>query len=269
VSPGGAFDQESLALAKALLGNERHTSAIELAMGAAKLEAVHETRISVLGAGSRILIDSRPAPCQAAFHLLPGQNIAIESPTKGARVYIGLPAVDQDVPPSPIRVGALLSGRVGSPISAKPITVTDAPSSVSHGPIRAISYNDNELPTEACTVSLDSDRVGIRLEGLKLTPGEESLSEPACPGTIQVTNDGNLVILGPDGPTIGGYRKIGVVCSADIDRLAQLRPGQQISFESITCEEAVAAWQQRNQELEAKLAELRLRMPTESGNTHQ
>jgi urea carboxylase len=62
-------------------------------------------------------------------------------------------------------------------------------------------------------------------------------SEPSCVGAVQITPDGTPIVLGPDGPTIGGYPKIAVVCSADIWKLAQLRPGQRIAFERIELEE--------------------------------
>lgn len=112
-------------------------------------------------------------------------------------------------------------------------------------------------PIEA-KVSLNSNRVGIRLEGPKLKAGEEQLSEPACPGAIQVTNDGSLIILGPDGPTIGGYRKVGVVCCADLDALGQLRPGDEIFIEAIDREEAILLHQEKQKAIEAKLVQLRL-----------
>jgi UPF0271 protein len=117
---------------------------------------------------------------------------------------------------------------------------------------------DELLPTNLFRVSIKSNRVGVRLEGDKFQTGEERLSEPSCPGAVQVTNDGALVIHGPDGPTIGGYRKLGVVCSADLDRVGQLRPGDQVNLQTVTQEEAIAAWTEREKELEAKLNELRL-----------
>ena len=114
-------------------------------------------------------------------------------------------------------------------------------------PLRCMPFGDPGalLELAGCPnlkARLDSDRVGIRLDGIQLDPGPEQLSEPACPGAIQVTNDGSVIVLGPDGPTIGGYRKIGVVCSADLDALGQLRPGGSVRFASITREEAVEAW---------------------------
>jgi allophanate hydrolase subunit 2 len=63
-------------------------------------------------------------------------------------------------------------------------------------------------------------------------------SEPSTPGTIQVTPGGDPIILGPDGPTIGGYPKIGFVVQADLGRGGQLRPGDPVRLEEVTLAEA-------------------------------
>ena len=46
-------------------------------------------------------------------------------------------------------------------------------------------------------------------------------------GAVQVVNDGQCIVLGVDGQTIGGYPKVAHVIAADLDRLGQLRPGQE------------------------------------------
>ncbi len=75
------------------------------------------------------------------------------------------------------------------------------------------------------TVSRTSNRVGVRLEESIGAHSLELPSEPQCVGVVQIANDGVPIIIGPDGPTIGGYPKIAVVVSSDIGRVGQLRPG--------------------------------------------
>jgi antagonist of KipI len=88
-------------------------------------------------------------------------------------------------------------------------------------------------------VSRHLDRVGIRLEPEEALRHEIELpSEPATVGAIQVTPDGTPILLGPDGPTIGGYPKIGVVIRADVPLMGQLRPGGKLRFEAVSTEEA-------------------------------
>ena len=79
-----------------------------------------------------------------------------------------------------------------------------------------------------------------------------------------MTNDGRPVVLGVDGQTIGGYPKVAHVIRADLDRLAQLRPGEKVRFVRVTVEEAEAAARERAAALHRWLARLRAadRAPT-------
>jgi allophanate hydrolase subunit 2 len=78
-------------------------------------------------------------------------------------------------------------------------------------------------------------------------------SEPVAPGAIQITNEGQPIILGVDGQTIGGYAKIAHVIRADLDRLGQLRPGDEVHFQRIEMEDAEALARQEARSLRASL----------------
>ena len=84
-------------------------------------------------------------------------------------------------------------------------------------------------------VSKLSDRMGMRLEGKKIENIVETniRSEGLIKGVIQVTADGFPIIMLSDHGTIGGYPKIGVVISADYDKLVQLTPGSVIKFQEV------------------------------------
>ncbi len=64
------------------------------------------------------------------------------------------------------------------------------------------------------------------------------MSEPVCPGVIQLPPGGEPIILMADAPTVGGYRILGTVIAADIGRLSQLAPGEPVSFEIVSVESA-------------------------------
>ena len=85
------------------------------------------------------------------------------------------------------------------------------------------------------TISKLSDRMGMRLEGPKIENIVDTniKSEGLIKGVIQVPADGNPIIMLSDHGTIGGYPKIGVVISADYDKLVQLTPGTKIKFKEI------------------------------------
>ena len=89
-------------------------------------------------------------------------------------------------------------------------------------------------------VSKLSDRMGMRLEGPKIENivNTNIKSEGLLKGVIQVPADGNPIIMLSDHGTIGGYPKIGVVVSADYDRLVQISPGSKIKFKEVELSDA-------------------------------
>ena len=89
-------------------------------------------------------------------------------------------------------------------------------------------------------VSKLSDRMGMRLEGPKIENIIDTniKSEGLIKGVIQVPADGNPIIMLSDHGTIGGYPKIGVVISADYDKLVQMTPGSKIKFKEVELDSA-------------------------------
>ena len=87
---------------------------------------------------------------------------------------------------------------------------------------------------EPWTVTSQSDRVGYRLSGTPLTSKlPQLISEPMRTGTIQVPENGQPIVMMRDGPTVGGYPKLGLLDAADVAWLAQCRPGQQVRFQAV------------------------------------
>ena len=89
-------------------------------------------------------------------------------------------------------------------------------------------------------VSKLSDRMGMRLEGPKIENIIDTniKSEGLIKGVIQIPADGNPIIMLSDHGTIGGYPKIGVVISADYDKLVQMTPGSKIKFKEVELDSA-------------------------------
>ncbi|RUS45488.1 5-oxoprolinase subunit PxpB [Cohnella sp. AR92] len=101
----------------------------------------------------------------------------------------------------------------------------------------------------------NSDRMGLRLSGepLKLARQEELLSHGVCPGAIQVPASGQPIVLGQGCQPTGGYPIIAHVAAADLGVLAQLRPGDEASFEAVSLGEALQA----SREQEIRLSRLK------------
>jgi allophanate hydrolase subunit 2 len=100
-------------------------------------------------------------------------------------------------------------------------------------------FDDNAwraFTTREFTVSSQSNRLGIRLDGPPILPngGADIISEGLVTGAIQITGEGQPIVMLPSRATIGGYPKIATVMSADLDRLGQLRPGDPVRFDEVS-----------------------------------
>jgi antagonist of KipI len=85
-------------------------------------------------------------------------------------------------------------------------------------------------------ISNRSDRMGYHLESepLELKQKKEMLSTAVCPGTVQLTPNGQLIVLMNDCQTTGGYPRVGQVVEVDLSVLAQMKSGDVFNFELIS-----------------------------------
>jgi len=90
------------------------------------------------------------------------------------------------------------------------------------------------------TLGRNSNRMGYQLDGQALIRSiqGELHSTAVTPGTIQVTNNGDLILLMADCQTTGGYPRIAQVAAVDLPLCAQLKPGDSINFKEISWKEA-------------------------------
>lgn len=107
-------------------------------------------------------------------------------------------------------------------------------------------------------VERSSDRRGIRLSGAPLTDPVDRISEPVTVGTIQQTPSGELILIGPDGPVIGGYPNIGTIIDADVDAMSLLRPGMEVQLHTIDLETAATKSQDQKYRYRKSIGLLRL-----------
>jgi biotin-dependent carboxylase-like uncharacterized protein len=93
------------------------------------------------------------------------------------------------------------------------------------------------------TVSEQSDRAGLRLKGdaVATRDSKQLLTDGIPLGAIQVPQDGQPIILFVDQQTTGGYPKIANVIAADMHRIGQLRPREEVRFAEVSIPEAIEA----------------------------
>ena len=253
VGRSGAADRTSARLANRLVGNPAGAAVLEVMFGGLAVRA--ETDLLVVTTGARC----PGGPHAAPVVLRAGAELRLGPPATGLRTYLAVRG-GIDVPPvlgsratdvlaglgpAVVAVGDVLA--VGEPAGDLPgvdvapvadpvggeLTVTVLP-----GP-RADWFGDAgwaALTAQTWTVTSESNRVGLRLDGApleRLRTGELP-SEGMVRGALQVPPSGLPVLFLADHPVTGGYPVIGYVADAardgDVDRCAQLRPGQVLRF---------------------------------------
>jgi antagonist of KipI len=263
---GGAADRWSLAIGNALVGNAADAAALEVSLAGPTLTADCQLACVLYGAPFDLETDRRPLMAGTTFTLEPGENLRIGGTAHGMRAYLCV-AGGLDAP-------LILGSRSGlGPLRAGDRLVCQP--GVIHGrsvsaegrdarPLRVLRGGQADWfpPGALCgstwRVTPASNRMGLRLAGGPLpVPAREMLSEPVCPGTVQVTRDGQCIVLGVDGQTIGGYPKIAQVIAADLDRLGQLRPGEVVTFEEVPLAEAERLYRERARALRGWMVRLR------------
>ncbi|HVT10849.1 MAG TPA: hypothetical protein VHE55_01170 [Fimbriimonadaceae bacterium] len=264
VPTGGAFDVESLLLANRLLANGMDAPAIELANASAEIAFSSSTRIAVVGAPVELDLGA----ANAAFDVQAGETLRVPAPRDGLCVYVAVAGgwIPDGIESRlarhgrPIVAGDVFEHREAPPAGAIQ-RLAEPPTSFRQGLFRVVRGPQPILEVgglRALRVSNQSNRTGIRLDGLAPRELQEMVSEPACPGAVQFTPSGQLIVIGPDGPTIGGYPKPAVVCSVDLDRLAHLRPGQEVAFEEIDLDTARRLAAERDARLAHTLAQVEI-----------
>lgn len=271
VPVGGAADRAALALGNALVGNPPTAAALELTLRGPTLRADRRTACVVFGAPFVLTVPGRELRAGTTFTLNPGDDLRIGGTPSNARGYLCV-AGGFEAPLvlgsrsglAPVAVGEVLpcgesatTARSLAAVAAGDVLESEeAFVRVLPGPQRDW-FPDDAFFRKSFTVTPASNRMGLRLAGDPLAKrAGELVSEPVAPGAVQVTHDGLPVVLGVDGQTIGGYPKVAHVIRADLDRLGQLRPGDEVRFREVTPEEADAAARDRA----AKLASWQTRL---------
>ncbi len=275
----GAMDPAALQLANVVVGNAPGAAAIECTAPGPVLRALDDVTIAITGADLQATLDRATVERGTAISVRAGQTLSFGAPREGMWAYVAV-AGGLDVPMAlgsasvfvpgslggvRLRAGDVLGRREGPTrfltrrAPSLPIPGTEATIRVIPGPQDA--WFEPEVLAAfyraTFTVSVRSDRAGTRLDGPKVqVQRERMLSDGMVPGAVQVPSGGQPIVIMPDGPTTGGYPKLGVVASADLRLVAQARTGVKIHFVPTTVSEAVTAladWEQTVQSLSSRV----------------
>ena len=268
----GALDEHSYLMAHYLLQNTASNNALEIFMGNFQAEVLQDTNIAITGADCLLLHNQKKVQNWSRFPVKAGDTIEIKEVTCGSLNYLAVEG-SFDIKPfknsyaTNFKLG--VGANAGKKLSQQTLSYNAAklknpafldpellpqylkPDSKESLKVRIILneerdklFYEKELQVffqSHYTISLDSDRMGFRMEGEKITPKIIDLpSESLAYGTVQVPKQGLPILLMKDCQTIGGYSKLGYLPAVDIFKIAQLRPKQKISFSEETAENSQA-----------------------------
>ena len=255
VPPSGVMDDHAASWANRLLDNSAGATVVELLLQGAKFEALRNTWVAISGAEVDANVPFwRPVPVKAGERIELRQNhsgrwtyLAVEGGFGGPEFFGSRSAYVRGAMGSALADGDVLVKQGGKPFQLPDgIAGRTIPSlerrDYNHPPALKVwpapqselfgrRHSEHFFET-TWTVTPESDRVGYRLAGTPIEfPPDRLLSEPVRVGTIQVPENGMPIVTMRDGPTVGGYPKLGMLDPSDVSWLAQCRPGQQVRFQ--------------------------------------
>ncbi len=269
VPVSGALDRSALRAANIMVGNRETDAGLETTLAGLRLRFLEDTVIAITGADIAPQLDGQTAPAWRPFAVPGGAILSFEGIIEGMRAYVAVAGgidVPQVLGSRSTYTRARLGGLEGRGLVSGDILHTPGDSPVervegrrlpseqvpayghSHTLRVVMGPQDDAFTQEGIRtflsstyeVSPQSDRIGYRLRGpaIQHADGADIVSDGIPLGAVQVTGDGQPVVLLADRGTTGGYAKIASVITTDVPRLAQAAPGDTVNFQQVSVEEA-------------------------------
>ncbi|OTG77961.1 urea carboxylase [Acinetobacter terrae] len=276
VPPSGAIDPLSLNVANQLLGNESNTAGLECTLQGPSLKFHCDSQIVITGGDMPSTLDGVTVPMWQTVNVRKGQVLKCGKVTTGCRSYIGIKS-GLNVPEYLGSKATFTLGQFGGhagrnlligdmlPITAYSSIETvalaeDQVPAFSHDWEIAVMYGPHGAPdfftkrdidtffANTFEIHFNSSRTGIRLIGPKPEWAREDGGEAGLHpsnihdnayaiGAIDFTGD-MPIILGPDGPSLGGFVCPAVVINSELWKLGQLKAGDKVKFVPVSYHQA-------------------------------
>jgi biotin-dependent carboxylase-like uncharacterized protein len=270
VPSSGALDNFSFRVANLLAGNQEEEACLETTIMGLKLKALSEMVIAITGGDLSPKLNGEPLDMWRVHLLVEGDTITFKKAQSGCRAYLAVSggfAIPKIMGsrstnlssrfgglegralrrgdilkrfdfPSPLNRLGLRFPSDGIPLFEKEVVLRVISGSQDH---HFTEIGSQTFYSSSYQVTPQCDRMGVRLEGPKIERRsdvkESIISEGLLPGAVQVPGNGKPIIILNELVT-GGYTKIATVISTDLPKVAQLKPGDHVRFESISIKEA-------------------------------
>ena len=267
----GALDPVSLRIANVLVGNPEGEAGLEITALGPTIRFASDSVVAMVGADFKVDLNGRDVRTWESVEVAAGSVLSVGPASDGLRAYLAI-AGGLDVPLVMNSKSTDLKGAFGGfegrslrdgdslPVGVSPHVANwsqrGLPGGISRQPtfgqefqIRVVlgpqdveftQSGIDTLLTSEYTVTVDSDRMGCRLDGAEITHvgGPDIVSDGTALGSVQVPGSGQPIILLADRGTTGGYTKIATVITPDIGLLSQAMPGAKVRFAEVSVEEA-------------------------------
>jgi len=264
----GAMDQRNFLISNSLVGNKRDEAVLEFAYQGPSLKVKNENILFAITGNVNFKIKKKTSEiidgeCYKTYLLNKDDELDIISTNQSVYGYLAVSSgfkVEKFMGSYSTTARAGVGGNNGNKILVnQKIYINNAKDILNNKKINFLNskiefirilkgtnfdyFTEKSIKkffNEDFTVTKLTDRMGMRLKGPILDNNKETniRSEGLIKGVIQVPADGNPIIMLSDHGTIGGYPKIGVVISADYDKLVQLPPNAKIKFKLVDLNEA-------------------------------
>ena len=262
----GAFDPFLARVANQLTGNSHDAPLLEFALVGPSLRFHKSCRIAVAGFSVKYTSNGILIPEFCAFKIEPGQELRFNGMNGwfGYLAFAGGIQVQKIMGSASTYAAAGIFGRLKSGDQLQSGESSNQSFAINkdllmlpkNNVLHILEAAHSQLFTEQSKkriysaeyiLTLQSDRMGARLQGQEIEVPEIKRSVPTLPGVIQITRSGQPIILGPEGPVTGGYPQIGILSQTSWTTLASIQPGKSLKFEWINLEQAKKYRDQRNQ----------------------
>ncbi|ADH98506.1 5-oxoprolinase subunit C family protein [Salisediminibacterium selenitireducens] len=257
----GALDPLAAKFANHLAGNQPSDAVLEVTMGNVTLDVLETAEIAITGADLDCRINGKKTEIWQTLLVREGDELLFKGPVTGMRVYIAVSGGFEGE--------RILGSRSVCETAGIGCRFTKGDRIATCYPLKDVKKHSRRIisprqrPVYDRTISLDvhpgrhdarftrealrlfqsgvfrlsaGDRMGAVLKGeepLTHQSGADILSEAVMPGTIQVAQDGQPMILLMDAQTTGGYTSIGTVKEDELWKVAQLQPGGAVQFQFV------------------------------------
>jgi len=253
VPQSGVMDRYSAKMANLLVGNKKFEAVLEITLMGPVLKFTKSTLCVVVGIEAQVSLNEMKIKLLQPFWVQDGDVLHIKQVTQGARVYLAisggfqtdnyLKSRSQFFPiseNSQIQKGERLpfkrkakeeaSNFAGINYDIKNLSSSSL--NVYKGPEwdKVPKTTQLQILENWLTVSKNNNRMAYQLQEQFPNHIEGMLSQPVLPGTVQLTPDGNLIVLMRDAQTTGGYPRVFQLTEESIQILSQKKQGDQLQF---------------------------------------